>query len=99
MRSISVVGFVILGAVVGASLGAAFLDWRTIPALAVADAVGFGVGILPADFARFSIPILRQLGEAGSFAITGIIGGASLGAVLGYLEKRRLIAGQRPRVR
>jgi hypothetical protein len=89
----------IVGAVIGASLGAAFLDWRTIPALAVAGAVGFGVGTLPADFIRFSIPILRQLGEAGSYAITGIIGGASLGAALGYLEERKLAAEQRPRVR
>jgi hypothetical protein len=88
-----------VGAVVGASLGAAFLDWRTIVALAVAGAVGFGVGTLPADFLRFSIPILRQLGEGGSFAITGFIGGASLGAALGYLEQRRLAEGQRPRVR
>ncbi len=89
----------IVGAVVGTSLGAAFLDWRTILALAVAGAVGFGVGILPADLIRFSIPILRQLGEAGSYAITGIIGGAALGATLGYLEERKLAAQQRPRVR
>jgi hypothetical protein len=89
----------IVGAVVGASLGAAFLDWRVIPALAAAGAVGFGVGYLPADFIRFSIPILRQLGEAGSIAITGIIGGASLGTALGYLEQRRLAEERRPRVR
>jgi hypothetical protein len=90
---------VMVGAVVGTSLGAAFLDWRTILALAVAGAVGFGVGTLPADFVRFSIPILRQLGEAGSYAITGIIGGASLGAALGYLEQRKLAEERRPRVR
>jgi hypothetical protein len=89
----------IVGAVVGASLGAAFGDWRTILALVVAGAVGFSVGTLPADFVRFSIPILRQLGEGGSFAITGTIGGASLGAALGYLEYRKLAQGQRPRVR
>ncbi len=98
-RSSEVPVMVMVGAVVGASLGAAFLDWRTIVALAVAGAVGFGVGTLPADFLRFSIPILRQLGEGGSFAITGFIGGASLGAALGYLEQRRLAEGQRPRVR
>jgi fucose permease len=88
-----------VGAVVGASLGAAFGDWRTIVALAVAGAVGFSVGNLPADSLRFSIPILRQLGEGGSIVIIGIIGGASLGAALGYLEQRRLAEGQRPRVR
>jgi hypothetical protein len=88
-----------VGAVVGASLGAAFLDWRTIVALAVAGAVGFSIGSLPADSLRFSIPIFRQLGEAGSVAITGIIGGGTLGAALGYLQNRKLAERQRPRVR
>ncbi len=89
----------IVGAVVGASLGAAFQDWRTIVALAVAGAVGFSVGNLPADSLRFSIPILRQLGEGGSIVIIGTIGGASLGAALGYLESRKLAEERRPRVR
>ena len=87
----------IVGAVVGASLGAAYLDWRTIVALVVAGAVGFSVGNL-ADFLRFSIPILRQLGEAGSITVAGLVGGASLGMALGYLEKRRSLEGS-PRVR
>jgi hypothetical protein len=92
-------GPVTLGAVVGASLGAAFRNWRTIVTLAVAGAVGFGVGDLPADSLRFSISILRQLGESGSYVIIGTIGGAFLGAALAYLEQRRLAQGQRPRVR
>jgi hypothetical protein len=86
-----------VGAVVGASLGLAFDDWKTNVALAVAGAVGFGVGSLPADSLRFSIPILRQLGEGGSIAIIGIIGGAFLGAALGLLENRKL--AERSRVR
>ena len=77
-----------VGAVIGASLGVAFRDRTTVLALAVAGAVGFSVGTLPADFLRFSIPMIRQRGEAGSIAITGTIGGAFLGAVLGYLEGR-----------
>ena len=89
----------IVGAVVGASLGVAFKDWRTIVALAVAGAVGFSVGNL-ADLIRYYIPIIgRDLGEAAGIVITGIIGGASLGAALGYLESRRLAAERRPRVR
>jgi hypothetical protein len=87
----------IVGAVVGASLGAAFRDWRAIVALAVAGAVGFSVGNLPADSIRFSIPILRQLGEGGSITITGTIGGAFLGAALGYLENRKVAERQRVR--
>jgi hypothetical protein len=89
----------IVGAVVGALLGAAFREWRTIVALAVAGAVGFGAGYWLVQFIGASIPILRQLGEGGSIVITGIIGGASLGAALGYLEYRNLAQGQRPRVR
>lgn len=79
-----------VGAVVGASLGAALSDWRTIVALAAAGAVGFYVGDLPADFVRFYIPMLRQLGESGSYVVIGLVGGASLGATLGYLESRKL---------
>ncbi len=90
----------IVGAVVGASLGAAFLDWRTIVALAVAGAVGFSVGSLPGGSLGFSIPIIRQLlGASGSIAVAGLVGGASLGAVLGYLEYRKLSQERRPRVR
>ena len=88
-----------VGAVVGASLGLAFGDWRTILALAVAGAVGFGVGLPAGDFLRFSIPILRVLGEPGSYAVAGLVGGASLGAALGYLENRKLAEEQRPSVR
>ena len=89
-----------MGAVVGASLGAAFLDWKTILTLAVAGAVGFSVGSLPGGSLGFSIPIIRQLlGAAGSIAIAGLVGGASLGAALGYLEERKLAEEQRPRVR
>jgi hypothetical protein len=89
----------IVGAVVGASLGVAFRDWRTILGLTVAGVVGFSIGYLPADFIRFSIPIIRQLGQAGSIAIAGVIGGAALGVTLGYLESRRLAEERRPRVR
>ncbi len=89
-----------MGAVVGASLGVAFLDWRTILALAVAGAVGFSVGSLPGGSLGFSIPIIRQLlGAAGSIAVAGLVGGASLGAALGYLEKRKLAEERSPRVR
>ena len=79
----------IAGAVVGASLGVAFGDWRWVVTLGVVSGLGFGVGL----FAGTSLP------EGMTYAIAGIIGGASLGAALGYLESRRLAAEQRPRVR
>ena len=90
---------VIVGAVVGASLGAAFLDWRPMVALAIAGAVGFSVGYLAGDLLRASFPIIRSVGEVGSITVAGLVGGACLGAALGYLEKRKLTAERRPRVR
>jgi hypothetical protein len=91
------------GAVLGASLGLAFADWRTIVALAVAGAVGFGVGAWLFELISHGIPILSQLEEGEAFGINitiiGAIGGASLGAALGYLEKRKLAQERRPRVR
>ncbi len=90
---------VIVGVVVGASLGVAFLDWRAIVALAIAGAVGFSVGYLAGDFLRASFPIIRLVGEVGSIAVAGLVGGASLGAALGYLENRKLAAEQSARVR
>jgi hypothetical protein len=91
------------GAVSGAFLGFAFVDWRTIVALAVAGAVGFGVGAWLFQLISQIIPTLSQLGEDESIAIgatfAGTIGGASLGAALGYLENRKWAQEQRPRVR
>jgi hypothetical protein len=74
----------------------AFLDWRTVLGLAVAGAVGFGVGLLAGGLLRATFPIIRGV---GSIAITGVIGGAFLGATLGHLERRTLAEEQRPRVR
>jgi hypothetical protein len=89
----------IVGAVVGASLGVTFLDWRVILALAVAGAVGFGVGLLTGDLLRASFPLFRGVGEVGSITVAGLVGGASLGAALGYLESRKLAEQRRSRVR
>jgi hypothetical protein len=80
------------GTMVGASLGAAFLDWRTILALAFAGAAGFGVGLSAGDLLQASFPMIR---EAGSITVAGLVGGASLGAALGYLELRKLVAAER----
>jgi hypothetical protein len=66
----------LIGAVIGASLGVAFLEWKWIVVLAVAGGVGFGLGGAIA-------------GDSPSWLLgMGIIGGASLGAALGYLEGR-----------
>jgi hypothetical protein len=91
------------GAVVGASLSLAFLDWRRTLALTLAGAVGFGIGLIVGVFVLQGIfGVSFMVGIWGTViicALTGTSGGASLGAVLGYLEERKLTEGQRPRVR
>jgi len=89
----------IVGAMVGASLGAAFLDWRTILALAVAGAGGFGVGVPAGDFLWESFLFPMGVWEGVSITIAGLVGGEFLGAALGYLENRKLNEERSPRVR
>jgi ABC-type Fe3+-siderophore transport system permease subunit len=91
------------GAMVGASLALAFGDWKRIIVLTLAGAVGFGVGVVIGVLAlqgMFGEDFL--VGASGTiilYAITGIIGGATLGAALGYLENRKQAERKRPRVR
>ena len=92
-----------VGAVVGASLGLTLGGSRMIGALAAAGAVGFGAGAWLSQLISQSIPTLGQLGEEESFVINlatiGVIGGAFLGAAIGYLESRKPTQERRPRVR
>jgi hypothetical protein len=95
------------GAIVGASLALAFLafgDWkRRIIALTLAGGLGFGAGIIIGTFALHGIfgeDFLAGIwGTTGLYAITGIMGGASLGAGLAYLEDHRVAEERGPRVR
>jgi hypothetical protein len=89
----------IVGAVVSASLGAAFWDWRTIVVLAVVGDVGFGLGANADDFLTLRGGGANYLVRTGSISVGGGIAGARLGAVLEYLENRNLASGRRPRVR
>ena len=94
-----VVGVAILGAMIGTAMGASFGDWSRIVAMALAGAVGFGAGDLLFELLTSVVPITGQLGEQGGIAfgttIIGVIGGASLGAALGYLEHRKLAQEER----
>src|SRR5215212_1013406 len=91
------------GAAVGGSLGLAFGDGRRIATLAVAGAVGFGAGVVVGAFCVREIFgedfLVGTSGTIMLYALTGVIGGASLGAALGYVENRGLAERPGPRVR
>lgn len=91
------------GAVIGASLGLTFTDWRKTLTLALAGAVGFGGGLIVGVFALQGMSgtsfMVGVWGTVILCALAGTCGGASLGAAFGYLESRKLSAEQRPRVR
>jgi hypothetical protein len=93
-----------MGLVGGALLGLTFGDWKRVVLLGLAGMVGFGVG--GAIAAALGMPPLIILDRPLLLelyvpvqAMVGLIGGASLGAALGYLEQRRLAEERTPRVR
>jgi hypothetical protein len=92
----------IAGAMIGGLLGVALGDLPTILTLAVAGAVGFGVGYFAGDLLRASVSIFREggeiVGQIGSITTAEVVGGASLGAALGYLESRKAAEARRTRV-
>ncbi len=90
------------GAVGGAALGVALRNRRGVLVLALAGFVGFGIGDmlgLPGIVEVLQGLLTGERPNPGLFAITQAIGGASLGAALGYLEGRKLVEERSPRVR
>jgi hypothetical protein len=91
------------GLVVGALLGLSVRSFRNTVVLAFLSLVGFGVGGVVAialqGFPLYPSEDFPSLRSAVFGAVEGIIGGASLGAALGYLESRKLAGEGRPRVR
>jgi hypothetical protein len=97
----------------GVMLGLTFGDWKRVVLLGLAGLVGFGIGgaiaatlrmpfaIYPflVDFVELQGAPLLLAQHVLVQAMVGLVGGASLGAALGYLENRALVARQRPRVR
>ena len=97
----------------GATLGLVFGDWKRVVLIGLAGMVGFGLGgalaaALEMPFALY--PFIVEFTEVWQAppllvqhllvqVVVGVIGGASLGAALGYLERRKPAEGRRPRVR
>lgn len=83
----------IMGIIGGASLGLALRSWLATGVLAVAGAIGFGLG----QVAYYGLETLAATDRSTGLSILlffstrvawGIIGGAFLGASLGYLVKK-----------
>jgi hypothetical protein len=92
----------ITGAVGGAALGVALRNKKGTLALALAGFIGFGIGDmlgLPGIVEILQGLLTGERPNPGLFAITEAIGGASLGAALGYLESHKLAQERGPRVR
>jgi hypothetical protein len=84
-----------MGLVGGVLLGLTFWDWKRVVILGLAGMVGFGVG--GAIAAALGMPTLIILDRPLLLvlyvvvqAMVGLIGGAALGAALGYLEQRNI---------
>ena len=75
------------GAIGGVSLGLSMKEWSKTWLLVLAGAIGFGIATQATwDLLRGLEP--QVLWGAITLAIWGIVGGASLGAALGYIEKK-----------
>ena len=87
-----------LGLVVGAMLGLSLRSFMGIAVLALMGLGGFGIGGLIAaalqGFPSQPSEALVSVRSAAFGAVEGIVGGASLGAALGYLERPKLAEEQ-----
>ncbi|MFC1983354.1 hypothetical protein ACFLV5_06200 [Chloroflexota bacterium] len=85
-------GFAILGAIGGASLGAALREWKKIWILALVGALGFDIGFLVGFF--FPLVIWEPINGQGFLigTIGGAIGGAAIGIALKNWEGTGLLA-------
>lgn len=92
-----------LGLVVGALLSLPLQSFKGTVILALAGLIGFSIGgVLAAALQGFPLypsEDFPSLLSAVFGAVEGIIGGASLGATLGYLENRKVVEERSERVR
>jgi len=85
----------VMGAIVGALLALALKDWKGVGLLALAGAIGFSIAMLGYDgvIRGLDLHLSYALRQETQLAIWGLIGGAFLGAALGYLWERRTSHG------
>jgi len=92
-----------LGLVVGAAFGLVLRSFGGAAVLASVGLLGFGLGgVIAAALQGFPLQPSEglPLWQSAVFgAVEGLIGGASLGWALGYLQRRKLAAERGPRVR
>ena len=72
-----------------------FRKWRWAGVLDLASAIGFGIALQFTKWARFSELFIYEpqvVSGAATVAIWGAIGGASLGAALGYLHHKKALS-------
>lgn len=80
----------IIGSIGGVALGLALRNWRGSGLLALAGAVGCGIAAQINQSLLLDLLTARILSTVVPLAIWGLIGGAAIGAALGYLQKRRV---------
>ena len=81
-------GIVLLdGALGSAALGLALRDRRKIVGLALAGALGFWLGLMISNYFTSWLQFGWLLLPVIKFSLQGLIGGALIGAFMGYLEK------------
>jgi hypothetical protein len=79
----------IIGAIGGMALSLALKDWRGAGFLTLAGAVGCGIAAQINQSLLLNLLTTQILSTVVPLSIWGFIGGASIGATLGYLKMRR----------